>query len=285
MRAGRSNYYPPRAGRRVFLRPISIPFRRWLGYVPLPHFGELALSPKVILLSLLIPGYIFSIIGPRKFFIYIILGYLLALLVFFIWLGQVPATIAFMAMLSAHVSSVAQMIKHLTPSFGLKFRIISTVAVFLILNVLVYGFAQEQLGRVLSPLRTNDKVVVVRSCSPDKVKVRDTIAYRVERDNTHGFVVAEGFGYDRVLAKGGDVIQFGKESYQVNSTVYPREPNMPQAGEIVVPDGHWFVWPKFKINMRLSESDISKRTMLYAMIGTDDLVGKPFKYWFWRKQL
>ncbi|MBA4150006.1 MAG: hypothetical protein H0X66_17990 [Verrucomicrobia bacterium] len=284
MSTGRSNYYPPRAGRRIIFRPISFRFRRWLEYSPF-EIGSSALSVPAILWSAIIPGYIFRVIGQQRIFLLVLGGYLFALLVFLGWLGYPLASIAYMAMLSLHVTSIAQLIKHLTPSCGLKFRIISTVTAFLLLNVFVYGFVQGQLGRLLNPLRINDEVVVVRVCSWQTVKVGETIAYRIAGGDKNGFVVVDGFGLDQVRAKGGDVVRFSKNSYQVNSTVFTRESYMPTTGEMIVPKGRWFVWPKFSINQTLPEAEISKRTMLYAIIGTDDLVGKPCRYWFWRKQL
>jgi hypothetical protein len=62
---------------------------------------------------------------------------------------------------------------------------------------------------------------------------------------------------------------------------------MPQGGELVVPENHWFVWPELAINVHgnVGEGPISATMLQLAIISESEFIGKPFKRWFWRRQL
>jgi hypothetical protein len=62
---------------------------------------------------------------------------------------------------------------------------------------------------------------------------------------------------------------------------------MPVAGELVVPEKHWFVWPELDISGRgeVGPDRIAAVMLQAAVISQAEYVGKPFKHWFWRRQV
>ena len=61
---------------------------------------------------------------------------------------------------------------------------------------------------------------------------------------------------------------------------------MPETGELIVPEKHWFVWPDFAISGHgnVAEAALSAALLPMATVSEDQFAGKPFKRWFWRRQ-
>ena len=62
---------------------------------------------------------------------------------------------------------------------------------------------------------------------------------------------------------------------------------MPQGGDLIVPEKKWFIWPELGISGHgnAGEAVISATMLQLATVPEDRFVGKPFKRWFWRKQI
>jgi hypothetical protein len=62
---------------------------------------------------------------------------------------------------------------------------------------------------------------------------------------------------------------------------------MPTSGEVAVPEKHWFVWPELDISVHgnVSEASISAMMLQSATVSESEFIGKPFKHWFWRRQI
>ena len=90
-----------------------------------------------------------------------------------------------------------------------------------------------------------------------------------------------------MLATAGDRVEFSTNGFAVNGVLQARLPHMPETGGLVVPENHWFIWPKLAIsgNWDVGEANISSAMMQMASVSEDQFVGKPFKRWFWRKQI
>jgi hypothetical protein len=90
-----------------------------------------------------------------------------------------------------------------------------------------------------------------------------------------------------VLAVAGDRIRFTTEFYEVNGLSRQSLPHMPKTGETVVPEKNWFIWPEVAItgNGNAQEAVISNTMLQMATVAETQFVGKPFKRWFWRRQI
>ena len=84
----------------------------------------------------------------------------------------------------------------------------------------------------------------------------------------------------------GDRVRFKAETIEVNGVASPRRAHMPTAGELVVSEKNWFIWPQFDISNRgnTAETVISAMMVRLATVSEEQFVGKPFKRWFWRRQ-
>lgn len=289
-----SPYYPPRA--------------RW--YSPLrdgwyylaqraPNIRGLfdgldfPLSLRDSLLSLVLPGFVFRAFGHRRIGDFAMAGCAAGWLIFFAWLGTSAATTSFALLLALHVTSLSFMLAQMQVGRTFLVRILGTFCGLLILTS-VYGYFQTKLGAVILPLRNGSSAVVVRVCAPGQIETGDWIAYRIgsatgsfEDVRQRGSVrIANGYGLERVVAGPGDVIQFHRDSYQVNGRNLPSEPNMPLKGEIVLSPKQWFAWPQFGVqNYGVHKTEISNVMLGYAIISENQFVGKPFKRWFGRRQI
>jgi len=107
---------------------------------------------------------------------------------------------------------------------------------------------------------------------------------------TQGLLGALGqasLGLGLVLATPGDHVEFSTGKITVNGVSRPAMPHMPVSGALVVSQNHWFIWPDIAIsgNWNVAEADISSAMLQMANVSQNQFMGKPFKRWFWRKQI
>ena len=99
-------------------------------------------------------------------------------------------------------------------------------------------------------------------------------------------MIRDGFGFSPLLAGPGDTVRFSATSFRVNEKIFPREPSMPKSGEWRISEKQWFVWPMFVIENGVAPgTDLAQVVQGYALISENQFVGRPFKRWFWRKQI
>lgn len=145
-------------------------------------------------------------------------------------------------------------------------------------------------GRVLMPLRSPSGVVVVnRMVRPGAVRRGETIAYQIQgwvgTRGHAGIYVGAGLGLGRVLAVAGDRVEFGSEHFLVNGVAFPLQADMPKVGELVVREGHWFIWPSVaRWRGAAGAGAMTATLMRVASVPQSDFIGKPFKRWFGRWQ-
>ena len=166
-----SPYYPPRAR---WYSPLRNFYQRLCNHasntrILLEHFQP-PIGFRVTLWSLIVPGFVFRAFGYHSFGKIAMSGCGLAALIFFIWLGYPISTIAFASILSLHVSSVAFLLKRLSPSSGLRFRMISTLLAVFVSSIFVYGSLRSKLEQAFMPLRIEKNVIVVRGGAMKNVK-------------------------------------------------------------------------------------------------------------------
>lgn len=283
-----SPYYPPRA--------------KW--YSPLFHLGNAVrrrahldrlqlptgISLGAILKSAWWPGIGFCVRGEKLIGTVVICASVLLAGIFIVWLGYPAANVAFGLLLSAHVTSLVFLCGPWLAGVRLRVRIGFTLAVLLGIGLFVYAPLRNLFqANCLMPLRTKGRVVVVqRMASANSIQRGDWIAYTLPSDRgMTGVRIQEGLALGPVLAAEGDQVQFMTNGFAINGVLRAPLPHMPQGGELVVPEKHWFVWPDLAINVygNVGEGPISATMLQLAIISESEFIGKPFKRWFGRRQL
>jgi hypothetical protein len=115
-----------------------------------------------------------------------------------------------------------------------------------------------------------------------------TAIFRVDEGGAPGLRIRQGFLVAEILGQSGDRIRFQKGNYYVNEQMRTALPQMPADGEWVVPENHWFIWPFSSIGIQgnLSALDpITANATLrgLALVPKSSVVGRPLRWWFWRK--
>jgi hypothetical protein len=282
-----SPYYPPRARwygpllslGGVLRRRLSLDRARLPGG---PSFGR-------VVGSLLVPGLAFCFRGPRRSGKLALAVCLFLLLLFFAEIGYLAGNVAFGLLLSVHGTGIIYLFEPWLAGARFRTRILLSMAFLFALGGLLYMPARNLMeSRWLAPLRVKDLVVVVRKFGlMPTVKRNDWIAYSLPGDMDHAVYVEAGFGLGPVLAVAGDRVRFTKATFEVNGASQPRLAHMPETGELTVPEKHWFVWPDFAISGHgnVPEATLSAALLQMATITEEQFAGKPFKRWFWRRQL
>ncbi len=287
-----SPYYPPRArwygGVFTFgsglRRRLALDRARRPSGIPLAH----------VIGGLLVPGLGFALRGPQVWGLLAVALCAVLLGVFVIWLGYPAGNLAFGTLLSVHATGLVYLLEPWLAGGRFRTRVGFSLAVLIVLGALVYLPARSLLqNRWLMPLQLRGRVVVVRPLAPHaadrglRVHRGDWVAYSLSAAGVGEAYVPEGLGLGPVLAGPGDEVRFTGETFQVNGVSRPRLAYMPRAGEWVVPEKHWFIWPDLAISGHgnVPEATITAALLKMATVSEEQLVGKPFKRWLWRPQL
>jgi hypothetical protein len=216
-------------------------------------------------------------------------------LVFIVWLGYPFANLAFGLCVSIHVSSIVYYCNPMLSQWDFKWRIAFTVLILIGIGFWIYTPLRNRIqNRWLMPVESNGHVLVLeRSPTANDIHRGDAIAYTL-----HGYMFSNHMGNgilnDRtglslgpVLAMPGDKVGFSTNGFSVNGVLRPSLPHMPKSGELVVEQNHWFVWPNLAIsgNWSVDEDHISAAMLQLSDVSENQLVARPFKHWFWRKQI
>ncbi len=283
--SSRSAYYPPRA--RWFsrmwypwnhLRQISF-LRR------IPPLSDL--SSRQFLLSCLVPGYVLRFYHFKRTSNAVVAGYFVLLLLFFITFGHLAANLAFGLMISAHATCLGLVLQRWLQPEGLRSRVAFSVLSLLIVGAFVYLPLREGMLARFLPLDTGHGVVLVRrEAAPRSVGRGQMVVFEMEEGSLgSGVYRRAGYGIERVLAVAGDRVEFTREGFRVNGELHPALPEMPTKGETVVPENHFFVWPRFAITGRILPADVVAGGILRtSMIARDQIIGRPCQRWFGIRQ-
>ena len=296
--AGPSEYYPRRARwYSRFLTPVYA-VRRTL------HLEKIHLPSTLtllqLLLGLIVPGYAFLANGRRIMGWGFVGAYGMAGGLFIVALGYQLGNLGYGLMISAHASSIIFLEGHWmrdssgSAAFAWRFglAVITLLVVWLAIYSPAVNYVEENW---VVPLRVREKVVVMRRLGlAGDIQRGDAVMYSIREGNlghAHGgggaVWVREGFGWGPVLAVAGDRVAFTTNAFLVNDIPHPLLPHMPTAGELVVPEKHWFIWPELAISNphNAGEANISALMLQMATVAEDQFVGKPFKSWFGRRQI
>jgi hypothetical protein len=211
------------------------------------------------------------------------------LLLFFAEIGHLAGNVAFGLLLSVHGTGIIYLFEPWLAGARFRTRILLSMALLLALGGFLYLPARDLMEtRWLAPLRVKDRVVVIEKFGQMPiVKRNDWIAYSLPENTDHAVYVEAGIGLGPVLAVAGDRVRFTEAAFEVNGAPQPRLAHMPETGELIVPEQHWFVWPDFAISGHgnVAGATLSTALLQMATISEQQFAGKPFKRWFWRRQV
>lgn len=262
-----------RLKRRLFLDRIQMPGVPW----------------RRLLVSFFLPGTGFYLRAGRTLGLAACLSCLGLCAVFVVFLGYPAANMAAGLLISIHVSSIVYLLDPWLQAERFRTRIIVSLTIMAALTCLLYlplrHFIEEHW---VMPLRVNDKVIVVqRHPALKHLRHGDWIAYSFPDDNMSRVYLHGGLDIARVVGLPGDKIVFERAGFTLNGSPQPGLPFMPQSGKWTVPEKQWFVWPGVAIaqNRGVAQEIVSDMLFKIGKVSDEQLIGKPFGSWFWRRQL
>jgi hypothetical protein len=289
METQRSQYYPPRAGwdRHIFSAGYALRRRLHLEKLTVPNLAiETTLGRSLLCLAL--PGFSFCDAGWKWIGRAFAAAWIAAGGVFLVWLGHRTANMAFALMMSLHVSSVLHFLNRAAPGLSVWRRLVLSLAVLFVVGEMVYATGLHWLqDHLFMPLEVRGKICVVNRLAVLGTLHRgEWVAYHSERLGVRGVYIREGYVLDRILAGPGDVVEFNATDFRVNGIAQQKLSFMPADERLVLPEKTWLIWPSLHTVTRnnVSESAISQSVLKMATVRRDQMIGKPFRRWFWRRQ-
>lgn len=236
-----------------------------------------------------VPGAAFYVRGPR-FWGKIALGFCAGLLVLMIgWFGFPVSTFAFGVLLAVHASGLTFLFEPSLPGPRFRVRLLFAGAVLALLALALYLPARNLiLDHLAFPLRLNGRVLVIhRGTVPAVLHRGDVVAYSFEGFSEHELFIRAGLGLGPILALPGDEVRFTPSTFEVNGVAQPRLALMPDSGQWTVPEKRWFVWPQFAMSGHgyAAISGISESIISLGTISENQVLGRPCRWWMWRRQL
>ena len=204
------------------------------------------------------------------------------------WLGYAAANVAFGLMMSMHVSSIIHFLNRVSPGMALLRRLVLSLAVLFVVGQLVYATGLRWFqNHLFMPLSRHEKVYVVNPrAALGELRRGDLVAIHTERTGGAGVWIREGYSLDKVLALPGDRVTFEHNQFRVNDTVEARRPMMPTEGSLTLEEKTWLVWPTLTTVARNNVGDdaIAGAVLRMAQVHREQMIGKPYRRWFWRDQ-
>ncbi len=281
-----SSYYPPRAR---WYSPLLFTSRRVVRQLALDRIRMPSGVPfSTALWSFLVPGLGIYLRGHRLWGKVAMGACALLALVFIAGLGTDIGNMAFGLLVSIHVTSVLYGFEPWLAGERSRTRLLFSGCVLLVLGLAVYIPLRDLVQQHwLMPLRVKGHGVVVYRLGSGRDLARGTrLAYAYEGTRQGQLVVPPGIGLGPVLGLPGDQVRFGPGRFEVNGAKQPSLPNMPLEGQWFVPEKHWFVWPEVAIsgNVVAPPPAIAAALCQMGTITEEQMIGRPFKRWLWRRQ-
>jgi hypothetical protein len=261
---------------------VGVRRRQWLS-----RLHRKTVSAAGVVASCFIPGLAFYL--RARFWGVLAMGVsALLIAVFFAELGRTPANMAFGLLLAIHATGLNYLAEPWLREIRFRNRVMVSMLLLIGLAGVLYMPARAFLeNHFFTPWQMNNRVLVIQKFeTPPALKRGDWIAYNIAGGGDHGAWVADGSGLGPILAVAGDHVRFTPSAFEVNGTPQARLGHMPEAGEFVVPQKCWFLWPEFTIggHGNVAEGTLSSLMLRMGTISEGQFVGKPFKRWFWHHQ-
>jgi hypothetical protein len=210
-----------------------------------------------MILSLFIPGLAIQIRSPRFWGKIALSVCAFLFLVFIVWLGYPLGNCAFSLMLSIHATGFLYYCGPDLLGRSLSHRIIFTLLVLTGIGLGFYLPIQHTIQtHWLMPLRNGNQVIIISvQGEPAPLKRGDWAAFTNEK----------GVLFGRIVGLGGD-----------------------QVDSITVPENHWLIHTELAKRYYHDASFVSYRSDIVeqlTIVSREEFVGKPFRRWFWRKQI
>ena len=269
-----SPYYPPRATSWSRFRVAM--HRQW-HQMRVPRAGRGVVEDAGLFLKgipwLLIPGLMWVQQGRTRPGYPVMAVWATLVAVYLISLNMAVANLAAMIASTAHAISAAAVLAVLCPHWQGLSRIVRTVVYTSLLVLMVYSVG---LRSVVSPfaqrVATGGSTVMVHRAtwfSEQPWSRGDWVAYRLPM----------GTNFDRILAVPGDTIRFHRDSFEVNGRHFARLSElMPTDAEWTMLPGNYFIWPAGVSYIGGDGDDV---LLGLAEIEEADILGKPYRRWFW----
>lgn len=244
-----------------------------------------------LIAAILIPGVAVYLRGPRLWGKAALTVCALLSTIFIVWLGYPAGNYAFGMMISIHTTGFVYYCSPYLLDKDFRFRILFTIAMLIVFGLAVYSPLRGVIqNHWLMPLRADGHVIVVQKlASAGGVKRGDWIAYNLSDASSSGDDLwvhfRAGVGFGPVLATAGNLVEFSTNAFFVNGVSQTPLPHMPTSGNLTVPENSWFIWPSYSISGHGNEGRISSTMLQMANVPENKFIGKPFKRWFWRKQI
>jgi hypothetical protein len=251
-----SPFYPPRARwyGRFFYLGLATRLQLALDRIRLPK----EITFRGIIAGLLIPGLAVYICGPRFWGKLALSACAMLFLFFIVWLGYPLANIAFGLMLSIHASGFVYYCSPCLSGRDFPHRLIFILLVLAGIGLGVYLPIQHAVqNHWLMPLRNGNQVIIVSVQSKPA---------SLERGEWAAFVREDGVFLGQIAGLGGE-----------------------QVDSMAVPEDHWLIHAQYV--RRYYHGDFPVTSMgsgivvQSIIVSRDEFIGKPFKRWFWRKQI
>ena len=244
---------------------------------------------RQLVFNLTLPGYAFARAGWPRIGVALAAVWAVAGLVFLMWLGYAVANIAFGLMMSLHVSSILQFLNRVGPGLSVWRRLGFSLVVLFVVGNLIYASGLRWIqSHLFLPLQTEGKVYVINPrVKPAALQHGDWVACESPGGRYANVTIHSGYLLGPVLALPGETIQFGADEFQVNDTHGQRRPLMPAGGNLTLDGKTWLVWPALRTVTRYnaSQSDIERAVLNMAQIRHEEMIGQPYRRWFWREQI
>lgn len=286
MNSSSSPYYPRRAHWYSRLWYPWEAVKRSFRLDRIEQWIELPLHQLV--LAAIVPGCAPWLYGRKGLSVVLMASYTFLAIVYVVWIGHTAANLALGGLISIHSSGIVFLLERAEPDMQLGKRTLWGLLAFVIVWGTIYRPILRQLeARWFVPLRIGERVVVVKTgVRPEQIRRGDEVAYRLLARNTTSVRMREGLTFGRVMAVGGDQVMFRPDSVLVGNERHPRRERMPSDGTVIVPENHWYIWPQVNIGNygNISAETIARALSESAIVAQADLVGKPYRRWFWREQ-
>ncbi len=245
------------------------------------------------LVCLIIPGGAFFILGRR------VLGaavgglYLGAAALTVLRLGYFAGEFGFGMIISIHATSICyletQWLKESPFRTRLALAVCTLLAVWGLAYLPLMSFAEAHW---VMPMRRGHQVMIVKRRVPaSSLKRGDWVAFEIQGNRfsvsrEDAVILDSGLCLDKVLALPGDTVQFSNSTFFVNGVAMSAPPHMPRAGDFIVPEKTWFIWPNLAIYRNHgARGEVAGTIQEASMVAEKQMIGRVFESWCGRRQI
>lgn len=286
-RRARSPYEPPRAGAARFWWNTWYALRRrtWRWF---PTFRT-AVPPINLtqsgLLVVAVPTYGWYALGRLRLWRYALAAWLGSALAAISCIGLESAGWALGVMITLHALGIAEYF-YSGKLWDRPRYWWARYPMVLAVMALVYSLAAPRAAALLVvPVQSDQGLLLINTTSRVAGLPRgETVAFRRGPWQSRNFVLHGGAYLGQIVGLPGDVVVFRPTEFVVNGQAQPRRTAMPRHGQLTVPARHRWVWPMaMRREFEREESEASFAANV-ALMPESHLVGRPYRYWFWRRQ-